>query len=148
MVFSSRIWWHSTCIIPRMAGILCNKSILIIDDDARMLKALEKVLADEGATVTCAELAMDAFKILAVRSADFNLVITDLGLPFVRGERAIRIIHEILPELPILVLTAFGGPEVKAECMRQGAVALLEKPLDTKRLLEATSQIFDAKKVL
>jgi two-component system response regulator FlrC len=129
-----------------MTRILANKSILILDDDARMLKALEKVLSGEGVAVTCAELAMDALKILAVRPEEFNLFITDLRMPFVPGERAIRVVHEILPQLPIMVLTAFGGPEVEAECIRQGAVAFLEKPLDTSRLLQVLVKIFSTVK--
>jgi FixJ family two-component response regulator len=40
------------------------------------------------------------------------------------------------------VLTAFGSPDVKAECIRQGAVAFLEKPLDTPQLLAAIEEIF------
>jgi DNA-binding NtrC family response regulator len=130
-----------------MAGIFRNKSILVVDDDARMLKALEKVLSEEGAAVTCAELAMDAFKILAARPGEFNLIITDLRMPFVRGERVVHVVHEILPQLPIIVLTAFGGPEVEAECVREGAVAFLEKPLDTTHLLEVIGRIFDKGKV-
>lgn len=112
-----------------------------MDDDTRMLKALDRVLVEEGASVICAELAMDAFQILAKRPAEFNLLITDLRMPFVRGERIVQVVHEILPKLPILVLTAYGGPEAEAECMRQGAVALLEKPLDASRLLEVASKI-------
>ena len=118
-----------------------------MDDDARMLKALEKVLSQEGASVTCAELAMDAFRILAKRPGEFSLIITDLRMPFVRGERVVHVIHEILPQLPIIVLTAFGGPEVEEECRRQGAVAFLEKPLDTPRLLEVVGKIFTTKGV-
>jgi DNA-binding NtrC family response regulator len=129
-----------------MTETLANKAILIIDDDARMLKALERVLSQEGAAVTCAELAMDAFKILATRPGEFNLIITDLRMPFVRGERVVRIIHEILPQLPVIVLTAFGGPEIEAECAHQGAVAFLEKPLDASRLLEVVGKIFTANK--
>jgi FixJ family two-component response regulator len=67
-------------------------------------------------------------------------------MPFVPGERAIRVVHEILPQLPIMVLTAFGGPEVEAECIRQGAVAFLEKPLDTSRLLQVLVKIFSTVK--
>ena len=126
-----------------MPGIFSNKSILIVDDDARMLKALERVLTQEGASVMCAEVATDAFKILAARAGQFNLVITDLRMPFLRGEKTINIIHEILPELPIIVLTAFGGPEVRAECARLGAAAFLEKPLDSIHLVDVIKQIFD-----
>jgi DNA-binding NtrC family response regulator len=131
----------------RLMAAFSNKSILIVDDDARMLKALEKVLSQEGASVTCAELAMDAFNAVAARAGEFNLIITDLRMPSVRGERVVQVIHEILPYMPIVVLTAFGGPEVEAACLRQGAVAFLEKPLDTIHLLEVIKQIFDSGKV-
>ena len=40
------------------------------------------------------------------------------------------------------MLTAFGSPDVKAECLRQGAVAFLEKPLDTGQLLAAIEDVF------
>ncbi len=119
-----------------------NKSVLIIDDDARMLRALEKVLAGEGCTVTCATWVVDAVEILTERKKQFDLVITDLRMPFVTGITGVYAIHELLPKLPIIVLTAFGSPDVKAECLRQGARAFLEKPLDSPQLLEVVEGIF------
>ena len=123
-----------------------NKSVLIVDDDARMLRALDKVLTNEGAAVTCTEWAGDAIDILTERQKRIDLVITDLRMPLVSGLTAVFAIHKILPHLPIVVLTAFGSPDVKNECIRQGAVAFLEKPLNTGQLLEVVEDVFGSPK--
>lgn len=116
---------------------LNEKSVLIIDDDARMLRALDKVLTGEGCMVTTASWAGDALDILTERKQPVDLVITDLRMPFVTGITVVNAIHKMLPDLPVMVLTAFGSPDVKAECFRQGAVSVLEKPLDSTELLTA-----------
>jgi DNA-binding NtrC family response regulator len=121
---------------------ISGKSVLVVDDDARMLQALDKVLSGEGATVTRAEWAGDALDILMARQKRIDLVITDLQMPFVSGLTAVFAIHKINPKLPVMVLTAFGSADVKAECIRQGAVAFLEKPLDTPHLLDEIEKVF------
>jgi FixJ family two-component response regulator len=63
-------------------------------------------------------------------------------MPFVTGLTVVYAIHKILPDLPVIVLTAFGSPDVEAECVRQGAVALLEKPLDSSQLLDVIERVF------
>jgi len=129
-----------------MVKKITSKSILVVDDDARMLRALEKVLTGEGHAVMCANWAGDAIDTLVEQKEKVELVITDLRMPLVTGITAIHAIHLALPGLPIIVLTAFGGPDVKAECLRQGAKDFLEKPLDTKRLLGAIESVFAAPK--
>jgi DNA-binding NtrC family response regulator len=126
---------------------LCDKSVLIVDDDARMLRALDKVLTGEGCAVTCATWVGDAIEILTGRTKPIDLVITDLRMPFVTGITGVYAIHKILPDLPVIVLTAFGSPEVKAECLRQGAAAFLEKPLDSAHLLDVVERIFTTRKI-
>lgn len=116
---------------------LRDKSILIVDDDASMLRALEKVLGSEGAIVTSIPRADDAIELLTLRQKSFDLVITDLRMPFVTGATLTYAVHQVFPTLPIIVLTAFGDPAVKAACLEQGAAAFLEKPLDTIQLLSA-----------
>jgi len=112
-----------------------NKHILLVDDDPGILRALDKVLSSEGAVVTCAEWAGDAVDFLTQRHKPFDLVITDLRMPMMTGMPLIDAIHKIFPLLPVLVLTAFGTPEMAAACRKLGAVAVLEKPLNSARLL-------------
>ena len=80
-----------------MTNNIRNKSVLVVDDDARMLRALDKVLTGEGAVVTCAEWAGDAIDILTERRKRIDLVITDLRMPFVSGLTAVFAIHKIHP---------------------------------------------------
>jgi DNA-binding NtrC family response regulator len=114
---------------------LRNKSILIIDDDAGMRRALDKVLTGEGAVVTCANCVGGGVAILIGRQTGIDLVITDLRMPPASGLGALQAIRQFLPALPVIVLTAFGTPDIRAECLRLGASAFLEKPLDTPQLL-------------
>jgi DNA-binding NtrC family response regulator len=124
---------------------LSKKSVLIVDDDPGMLRALDKVLTGEGAVVTGADSAANAVEVLTGRLKRIDLVITDLRMPFVTGMTVVYAIHEIFPELPVIVLTAFGSSDVKEECLRQGAAAFLEKPLDTPQLLAAIAGVFAAR---
>ena len=119
-----------------------NKSILIIDDDTRLVNALAKVLTGEGAAVIRADWAGDAIGMVVGGERPIDLVITDLRMPFVSGLTVVFAIHKAHPELPIIVLTAFGSPEVKAECMRQGARAFVEKPVDAQQLLGEIEKAF------
>lgn len=114
-----------------------KKNILLADDDERMLRALDKVLTGQGAVVTPVKWAGDAIEVLTQRRNHIDLVITDLKMPLVTGMTMVYAIRQIFPNLPVIVLTAFGAPELKAECLRQGATAFLEKPLNTAALLAA-----------
>ena len=127
----------------RVKGIL-NKNILVADDDDRVLRALDKVLTSEGAAVTATKWAGDAIEVLARRDKSIDLVITDLRMPLVTGLTLVYSIHQIFPALPVIVLTAFGNAELRAECLRQGAAAFLEKPLETSQLLAAIENVFSA----
>jgi DNA-binding NtrC family response regulator len=121
---------------------LNDKSILIIDDDAGMLGSLTKVLSSEGATTISAISPEDALEILTARKERVDLVITDLHMPVMTGLTVVHAVHKAFPDVPIIVLTAYGSPDVKTECYSQGAVGFLEKPLDTTQLLRAIEGAF------
>ena len=120
-----------------------NKSVLIVDDDAAMLRALGKVLSGERYEVSCASWVEEAMEQLAERKKPFDLVITDLRLPFVNGKSILNAVKVAFPKVPVIVITAFGSPEMKTECLAQGAAAFLEKPLDTQQLLMAIERVTD-----
>lgn len=127
-----------------MQGIL-DKKILIVDDDEHFLRALGKTLRGEGAKVTAAQWALDAVDILS-QHANLDLIITDLRMPVVNGTLLLHSIRLMSPQLPIIVLTAFGSPETTAELIGRGATAVLEKSLTAAQLLTAIEQVFDVRK--
>ena len=124
-----------------MPQALLNRAVLVIDDDANLLRALKKVLSVEGADVTCVEWAGDALDFLTLRQKHIDLVITDLRMPLVTGVTVVYAVHEIFPAVPVVVLTAFGTDELRETCLREGAAAFLEKPLDTPQLLAALARV-------
>jgi DNA-binding NtrC family response regulator len=123
-----------------------KKTILVIDDDAAMLRALSKVLSGEGAVVASARWAGEIMERLADNQGHFDLIITDLRMPILNGRSVLGAVKAALPEVPVIVMTAFGSPEVEAECLEKGAAAFLEKPLDTPQLLAAINGVFAAQK--
>lgn len=120
-----------------------NKKILIVDDDERFLRALGKTLRSEGAMVTATHWAVDAIDILS-RPDKMDLVITDLRMPVVNGGMLLHSIRLMSAHLPIIVLTAYGSSETRAEALRQGATLFLEKNLTTPALLTAIRKALDS----
>jgi DNA-binding NtrC family response regulator len=123
-----------------------GKSVLVIDDDVAMLRALQKVLTGEGASVATASWAGEIMERMDENKGRFDLIITDLRMPILNGESVVRAVKAALPEVPVIVITAFGSPEKQAECRRDGAAAFLEKPLDTPQLLAAIDGVVSARK--
>lgn len=124
---------------------LLKKSILIIDDDPGMLRALEKVLSRAGAEVTRATWAKDGIEQLRAHVTPFDLVITDLRMPMASGLMIMHAVRTAFPETPVIIITAYGSPELNAPWwLEQGAAAYLEKPIDSERLLETVEQVLTA----
>src|ERR1035441_8234128 len=88
-----------------------EKSILIVDDDDAVQRALKKVLSGEGAVVASASWAGEVLTRLADNQGYFNLIITDLRMPILNGRSALGAVRAALPEVPVIVLTAFGSTE-------------------------------------
>jgi DNA-binding NtrC family response regulator len=118
---------------------LQDKSVLVVDDDPGMLRAMVKVLSKEGMRVTGVSDSIAVVKKLADSEKRFDLVITDLRMPMFSG-RGVLALASALPELPVIIVTAFGGPDVQAQALRLGAFALLEKPVAAAELIDAAKR--------
>ena len=125
--------------LKRIMDELQDKSVLIVDDDPGMLRAMTKVLASEGMQVTGVSDPVVVVKKLADSKKRFDLVITDLRMPMFSG-RGVLALASALPELPVIIITAFGGPDVESQALRLGAFAFLEKPIAAAQLIEAVKR--------
>ncbi|MEP6651931.1 MAG: sigma-54 dependent transcriptional regulator [Myxococcales bacterium] len=106
--------------------------ILVVDDEVNARAALTELLRDDGYAV---EAAADGFKALG-KVADFapDLVLTDLKMPGMDGIQLLGKLHEQDPELPVVVMTAFGEVETAVGAMRAGARDYLSKPINMGEL--------------
>lgn len=113
-----------------------------MDDDSRLRKSFEKLLADEGHTVQSAGTGEQGLEM--VRSSPPDLVIMDFRLPGINGIEAFRAIRQIEPDLPVIIMTAYGTDETADEATRLGAFDYVQKPFDIPQMLTLIRQALDA----
>ncbi len=116
---------------------LRNKSVLVIDDDAGMLRALTRTLTGEGLVVASTSDPVMAMEYLTGGNWTFDVIITDLRMPGLDGVEVLDIVKTHRPNIPVLLITAYGSDEAQAAAARLGAAAYLEKPVATDALLAA-----------
>jgi DNA-binding NtrC family response regulator len=131
--------YRAVLFFEKIMNELQDKSVLVVDDDPGMLRAVSKVLAREGMQVTGVSEPVTVVKKLADSEKRFDLVITDLRMPIFSG-RGVLALANALPELPVIIITAFGGPDVEAQTLRLGAFAFLEKPVSAAQLIEVVKR--------
>lgn len=104
------------------------RKVLVVDDEAGARTALATLLEDDGYNVRTAP---DGFKALGVlKNWDADVLLTDLRMPVMDGLTLMRKVNELRPDMPCLVMTAFGSVENAVEAMRIGAEDYLTKPLN------------------
>ena len=102
--------------------------VLIVDDDPSMCEMLEADLRRRGLTPewrTAADEGLAVFK-----DSDFDVVLTDLRLGGMDGIELCRRIAASRPDVPVIVMTAFGSMDAAIGAMRAGAYDFVNKPVD------------------
>jgi DNA-binding NtrC family response regulator len=117
--------------------------ILIIEDDREMRSLLEDFLKDEGYKTDSANNGSEAFGKLA--REPFDLVITDIRMPGLSGFDVLSAVKKFQLELPVIVITAFGGEEVYRRSMARGAEGYLEKPIHFHKLKSLIQELVSPK---
>jgi two-component system response regulator PilR (NtrC family) len=108
-------------------------SILLVEDEALLRESLAELLEEEGYEVVQAGNGREGRDRLVERS--FSAVLTDIRMPEVDGMELLRHAHQIAPQTPVLVLTAFGTVESAVAAMRAGAADYLLKPVQFEDVL-------------
>jgi DNA-binding NtrC family response regulator len=110
-------------------------SILVVDDDAEMLKALTVALESDGYTVAVRPDAFSAIALIQTTAKQFDLVIADVSMPGMKGTELLIVLKTAYPATPVILITAFGDWEQYARAMGEGAYEYLTKPVDKAELL-------------
>lgn len=122
-----------------MSGLHEKARVLLAEDDPEMRALLAQSLAEAGATV---DLACDGNAMrerLAALDADAlpDVVISDVRMPGWSGLDVLRWLSVNHPQIPVILITAFGGQETHERARQLGAVAVYDKPLDVAELRRA-----------
>ena len=108
-------------------------SILIVDDEASILKALSDILSDEGFETITVSNGYEALKILESESPD--LVLLDIWMPGIDGIDTLKEIKKIHPTTPVIMITGHGTIETAVNATKIGAFDFIEKPLSIDKVI-------------
>jgi DNA-binding NtrC family response regulator len=125
--------------------------ILVADDQAHILDALELLLRPEGYRVDRAASPREVLAAIASESYDTALIDLNYARDTTSGQEGLALLAEILSydsRLPVVVLTAWANVELAVEAMRRGACDFLQKPWDNARLLTVVRTQVDLRRAL
>lgn len=112
-----------------------RRKILVVDDEQDICYMLQEVLELKGHDVATADNGLKALELAAGRAFDFALL--DMKMHGMNGVETFRSLKKILPDIKVIIISAYAGDELIEEALREGAVAALLKPVDFDALFEA-----------
>jgi len=117
-----------------------RKTILVVEDDPDVLSAIVKNLDHAGYRIITANDGMEGLK--KIKSGGYDLVITDIVMPYVSGTGVVSALKESNPHIPVIAITGYGEiPETMA--VEQKADLVLSKPVRMSDLKEHIVKLLD-----
>ena len=116
-------------------------SVILVDDDQRILEVLKEILTLDGHMVTPFDSAKNALRYLrSSHHEHFDLIITDLGMPVMDGKEFVLRIKSTFPNIPVIMLTGWGKI-LEREPILANVDKLLSKPVDIDTLRDAMNEV-------
>lgn len=109
-----------------------GKKILLVDDEANVIKVFSDVLGNDNYIVKGVENGPEAIK--AIEEETFDLALVDLRMPCMDGIEVLENIKKIKPHLPVIIYTGYGSITTAVESMRKKAADYLNKPFSPEEL--------------
>ena len=107
--------------------------VLVVDDEPLIRWSVAESLGDQGFDVEQASDALSALKMITNAVLPFDVVITDLRLPDMHDLSLLGTIRQVMPRAHVILMTAFGNPEIAADAKAMG-VDVLAKPFEFREL--------------
>ncbi len=113
--------------------------ILVVDDDAIVVKSCKRILEAEGFEISAVSSADQALE--AVKKYDFDLLLIDVKMPKHDGFFLMREIKKEVPEMPVIIMSGYPTPETIAQVLKSGATQFIPKPFRPDELIKTVHQV-------
>ncbi|MGD0915208.1 MAG: response regulator [Thermodesulfobacteriota bacterium] len=113
--------------------------ILVVDDDAIVIRSCRRILEVEGFEVSTVPSADNALE--SMKTSDFDLLLIDVKMPKRDGMYLMREIKKNWPEIPIIIMSGYPTPETITEVLRLGATLFIPKPFRPDELMKSVRQV-------
>jgi len=108
--------------------------ILVVDDDAIVIKSCKRILEAEGLEVSTVSSADEALEM--IKKYEFDLLLIDVKMPRHDGMFLMREILKVIPDMPIVVMSGYPTPETVSDVLKLGATQFIPKPFRPDELIK------------
>jgi CheY-like chemotaxis protein len=120
-----------------------NERILYVDDERLLTHMAERMLSSRGYSVVSKTDSLEALELFREDPGQFDLVITDMTMPGVTGDRLAREILAIREDIPVIICTGYSEHISEEKAKNIGITAFIFKPLDMRTLTETVRKVLD-----
>ncbi|RJQ46950.1 MAG: response regulator [Nitrospiraceae bacterium] len=110
-----------------------SNSILVVDDDPYVLEAVSNLLREYGFEVIACKSGEEAISRLL--GSNVSLVLTDIKMPGISGIELLAKIHDIKPQMPVILMTGYAELEMAINAVKKGAFDFVTKPYNPEYIL-------------
>lgn len=120
-----------------------NESILLVDDEVSVVKLEKAILERLGYEVTAFSSSPEALETFRANPAAFDLIISDMTMPDITGDKLAEELLSIRPDIPILICTGFSERINKAQAEEIGVKGFLMKPIIKSEMAKEVRNVLD-----
>ncbi len=124
-----------------------SESILVVDDEQPIVKIESRILNSLGYTVLAFTSSTEAFQCFSSTPDRFDLVITDMTMPGMNGDKLTENLRKIRPDIPVILCTGFSKKLDGQSTREIGVNALINKPVATTKLANIVRKVLDGAKI-
>lgn len=122
-----------------------NGRIMVVDDEKHIRNVLEEYLESRGYTVSVFENGMEALEAFKIAPEDYDLVLTDMTMPQMTGDRLAEHIMEVRNDMPVILCTGYSEIISEEQAYEIGIVKYMLKPLSNIEVGAAIHDVLDKK---
>ena len=128
---------------PQDEGFRRDDNILVIEDEESILEAIQEVLESAGFNILTASDGRAGLERFNQTKDELSLVILDLTMPHLNGEEVFKQMHQIRPEVPVVLTSGYSEHEIAARFAGKEPAAFLQKPFSPNFLLTKVREMLE-----
>ncbi len=118
-------------------------TVLVLDDEAQMLRSVHRMLSREGYQVLTASNGREGLEVLRNHNGEVDVALCDLRMGEMGGMEFVEAARALYPDLETVIMTGYGTIEAAVEAMRAGAYDFLPKPFKRVQILKVLSRALE-----
>ena len=126
-------------------GHMAGEKILVVDDEEHMRESLKDILSSERYEIILAGDGDEALKLL---NDSITLIIADVRMPKMDGFALLKEVKKTYPDIPVVMITAYGTTKLAVEAMKSGAYDYITKPFDPEAILIDVRKIVEHQQIV